>query len=85
MEFYQNNKKNSLQVGIFVLIAFIIFFLAYSWFNNIYTMKDYKTIRVRFNNGGNIQKGSPVTILGVNSGKVEDILIKNIMILVLQK
>ncbi|MCD4820261.1 MAG: MlaD family protein [Candidatus Cloacimonetes bacterium] len=70
MKYYQDKKKIEFQVGIFSILALIILFFSYSWLGDFFQQKNYQTFFVRFSNIQSLQKGSPVTILGVKKGKV---------------
>lgn len=71
--FYKNKKNIEFQVGIFITIALIIVVVGYSWFTGFLEKKNYSTILVKFDQIGNIETGSPVSILGVKKGKVKNI------------
>jgi len=70
MKFYKNKKKIELQVGIFTIAALIILVFSYTWLTGWLEKKDYTPLRVKFPMIQSVEKGTPVTILGVHKGKV---------------
>ena len=70
MGFYKDKSRIELMVGIFSLLALAILVLSYSWLTDLMENKKYTPYRVQFDNAGNIEKGSPVTLRGITSGKV---------------
>ena len=65
-----------MQVGLIIVLASIILFFSYGWLINLFEGKKFKTIRVSFNHSNGIGKGSPVSILGIDRGRVENVEIK---------
>jgi len=76
MKFYQDEKKLAYTVGLFTLFALLILFFGYSWLSEYFESRKYTEIRVSFPNAANIEIGSPVTILGVQKGRVGSIEVK---------
>ena len=77
MKFHQNKKSLEFKVGMFSIVAIVILILGYSWFSGFLEKQQYTNLAVKFQNIGNIEKGSTVSILGVKKGKVKDIEISN--------
>ena len=77
MKFYQDKKKLEFKVGLFTLTAIIILVFSYFWFMEVMENRKYTEIKVKFENAGNIEKGSTVSILGVKKGRVKDITIES--------
>ncbi len=77
MKFYQNKKNVEFKVGLFTLLAIIILVVGYSWFMEVMENRKYTEIKVKFENAGNIEKGSAVSIMGVKKGRVKDISIES--------
>jgi phospholipid/cholesterol/gamma-HCH transport system substrate-binding protein len=75
MTFYKDKGRVELVVGIFSIIAVISLVLGYSWLTDMLQSHKYTAYRVRFDNAGNIEKGSPVTVRGVTRGKVDNLQI----------
>lgn len=73
MKFYKNKKANDFKVGLFTLIGLAILVLCYIWFMEILENRNYSHLQVAFDNAGNTEIGSPVTINGVKRGRVEGI------------
>ncbi|MDP8204449.1 MAG: MlaD family protein [Candidatus Tenebribacter mawsonii] len=73
MKFYQNKKNTEFKVGLFTIIAIIIFVASYMWFTETLQNKDMTIVKVQFHNAGNIEVGSSVTVSGVKKGRVKKI------------
>jgi phospholipid/cholesterol/gamma-HCH transport system substrate-binding protein len=71
MEYYKDKKSTETKVGIFVIAALIILVSGYFWFSDFIQNRKYTHLQVRFANAGNLEKGSSVSILGVERGKVK--------------
>ena len=77
MKFHQNKKSLEFKVGMFSIVAIVILILGHSWFSGFLEKQQYSNLSVKFQNIGNIEKGSTVSILGVKKGKVKNIEISN--------
>jgi len=73
MKFYQNKRSTEIKVGLFTIIAIIVLVASYMWFTEVLQNKDMSIVKVRFQNAGNIEVGSSVTISGVKKGRVKKI------------
>ncbi len=76
MKFYQNKKSIEFKVGLFSIVAVIILVVCYSWFTDILESRKYTNLKVKFENAGNIENGSTVTIHGVKKGRVKELEIE---------
>ena len=74
MKFYKNKKATDFKVGLFTIVGLLILIVCYFWLMEYLGNKDYSHIQVAFDNAGNTEIGSPVTINGVKKGKVEKVL-----------
>lgn len=75
MKFYQNKKSTEFKVGLFTIIALVVFGASYMWFTEMLQSKNMSIVKVRFQNAGNIEVGSSVTISGVKKGRVKKIMV----------
>lgn len=73
MKFYKNKKATDFKVGLFTIVGLLILIVSYFWLMEYLGNKDYSHIQVAFDNAGNTEIGSPVTINGVKKGRVEKI------------
>ena len=73
MKFYQNKKNTEFKVGLFTIIAIIVFAASYMWFTEVLQSKDMTILKVKFHNAGNVEIGSSVTVSGVKKGRVKKI------------
>jgi len=71
-----DNRTVELRVGIVVAIAAAILFLGALWIKEIKFNVERYRYSVLFPNVGALQVGDPVTVLGVDKGKVEKILLE---------
>ena len=77
MKFHQNKKNIEFRVGFFSIIAILILAICYSWFTGVMENRKYTTVRVHFENAGNLEIGSDVTINGVKKGRVKDLQVSS--------
>jgi len=85
MDFYKDKLKTEFKVGIFTIAGILILIFSYTWLTEIIESNKYTEIQVSFENAGNIEKGSDVTILGVKSGRVGDIRIDKFQVILTLK
>jgi phospholipid/cholesterol/gamma-HCH transport system substrate-binding protein len=71
--YYKDKKSLSLRVGIFTVIVLIIFFISYSYLNDLFQRQKYTQIEIRFPNINNLEPGNSVSINGFKCGKVKKI------------
>ena len=77
MKFHQNKKNIEFRVGFFSIIAVLILVICYSWFTGVMENRKYTTVKVHFENAGNLEIGSDVTINGVKKGRVKDLQVSS--------
>lgn len=75
MKFYEDKRKLEIKVGIFTLLGVILLILSYLWFTDFMKVRDQITLKVKFNNIGNLEKGAPVNVFGVKRGYVDKLII----------
>ncbi len=73
MKFYQNKRNTEFKVGLFTIVAIIVLAASYMWFTEVLQRKNMTIVKVKFNNAGNIEVGSSVTVNGVKKGRVNKI------------
>jgi phospholipid/cholesterol/gamma-HCH transport system substrate-binding protein len=77
MKFHQNKKNIEFRVGFFSIIAILILAISYSWFTGVMENRKYTTVKVHFENAGNLEIGSDVTINGVKKGRVKNLQVSS--------
>ena len=77
MKFHQNKKNIEFRVGFFSIIAILILAISYSWFTGVIENRKYTTVKVHFENAGNLEIGSNVTINGVKKGRVKNLQVSS--------
>ena len=73
MEYYKDKKSTETKVGLFVIIAVVLLIAGYFWFSDFLQNQKYTHLQVRFTGAGNLEKGSSVSISGVERGKVKQL------------
>lgn len=74
MSLYFKDKKDlSFKVGLFSIAVIVIFFISYSYLNDLFQKQKYTSIDIRFPNINNLEPGNSVTINGFKCGKVKTI------------
>lgn len=73
MKFYQNKRNTEFKVGLFTIVAIIVLAASYMWFTEVLQRKNMTIVKVKFNNAGNVEVGSSVTVNGVKKGRVKKI------------
>ncbi len=77
------NKILEIKVGITILIGIILLVLSIVWLKGITFKPNTFTASVIFDNTAGLQIGDPVTVSGMNVGKVTDIVLEDDSVLVL--
>jgi phospholipid/cholesterol/gamma-HCH transport system substrate-binding protein len=77
MKFHQNKKNIEFRVGFFSIVAILILAISYSWFTGVLENRKYTAVKVHFENAGNLEIGSDVTINGVKKGRVKDLQVSS--------
>ncbi|MCF7858985.1 MAG: MlaD family protein [Candidatus Cloacimonetes bacterium] len=74
MKFYQNKRKVEFKVGLFTIIAIFILVISYLWLTEALQNRGMSQIKLSFQNAGNVEVGSSVTVNGVKRGRVKEIV-----------
>lgn len=82
MKFNEKQNQTSFRVGIFVIISLVILVSGYLWLTNYLEKGNLTQFTIAFPDVSGLELGDGVLILGVNSGKVTDITLKNNSVLV---
>jgi len=74
---YQPHKRETyIRVGLLTIVGLLILFFGYGWMSGLLSRARYTRMQVSFENAGNIEPGSAVTLYGVRKGRVDTITIK---------
>lgn len=73
----KDQRKTEIKVGLTVVLGILIFVWVFGWAKNLTVGKERKEINVIFSSVAGLEIGDPVTINGVRKGYVDDITIKN--------
>ena len=82
MKFNEKQTQTSFRVGIFVIVGLVILISGYLWLTNYLNKGNLTQFTISFPDVSGLEFGDGVLILGVNSGKVSDITLKNNSVLV---
>jgi ABC-type transporter Mla subunit MlaD len=63
-------------VGIFIILAVIVFIILYTWFSGRIGLRNTYDITVYFNDVSGLRVGDPVMVYGLEKGKVRDLRIE---------
>jgi phospholipid/cholesterol/gamma-HCH transport system substrate-binding protein len=72
-EFYSDQKKVELRVGIIVVVILIILVAGYAWLRNVIFLKSTTPLRIKFASAQGIEIGDKVTVNGMEAGRVSEI------------
>lgn len=76
MKFYKDQRRTDFQVGLFTLVGIIILAASYFWLMEYLENRNYTSLKIAFDNAGNTEVGSPVSINGFKKGRVEKIEVR---------
>ena len=72
-EFYPDQKKVELRVGIIVIVSIIILIVGYAWLRNAIQFKSRTEMKIRFDSAQGLEIGDKVTVNGMETGRVTEI------------
>ena len=72
-DFYQDQRKIELRVGIIAVICIIILVIGYAWLRNALNLHAMTELKVRFTNAQGIEVGDKVAVNGMEAGRVNRI------------
>jgi len=72
-EFYRDQRKIELRVGIIAVVSIIILIVGYAWLRNTLQLRSMIELKVRFDNAQGIAIGDKVTVNGMEAGRVTKI------------
>jgi phospholipid/cholesterol/gamma-HCH transport system substrate-binding protein len=74
--YYLKKRSYELKVGIVTMIALVSLILGYAWLKDYFGMLRYTHLSISFAHAGGLKPGDPVMIMGVTSGRVENLAIR---------
>jgi phospholipid/cholesterol/gamma-HCH transport system substrate-binding protein len=69
-EFYQDQRRVEIRVGIIVVVCVLILVLGYAWLRNTLQLRSMTTLEIRFASAQGIEVGDKVTVNGMEAGRV---------------
>jgi len=72
-EFYKDQRKVEIRVGIAVVLSILILIIGYAWLRNALQLKAMTELKIRFANAQGLQIGDKVTVNGMETGRVQSI------------
>jgi len=73
-EFYKDQRKIEVRVGLIVIVCLIILIAGYAWLRNTLQLKTVTPVRIKFDNAQGIEIGDKVTVNGMETGRVKKII-----------
>jgi ABC-type transporter Mla subunit MlaD len=73
-EFYKDQHRVELKVGIIVIVLIAILVIGYAWLRNVLQLKAMTDLQVKFANAQGLEIGDKVSVNGMDSGKVNKII-----------
>lgn len=71
--FYKDQRKIELRVGIIAILALIVLVVGYAWLRNTLQLKSMTQVRIKFNNAQGIEVGDKITVNGMETGRIKKI------------
>jgi phospholipid/cholesterol/gamma-HCH transport system substrate-binding protein len=72
-EFYKDQRKIELRVGLIAILCLVILVLGYAWLRNALQLKSMTEVKVKFANAQGIELGDKVTVNGMEAGRIRKI------------
>lgn len=69
-EFYRDQRKVEIRVGIIAIVCILILVLGYAWLRNTLQLKSMTTLEIKFASAQGIAIGDKVTVNGMEAGRV---------------
>ncbi len=72
-EFYQDQRKIELRVGIIAVVCILILIFGYAWLRNAFLLRTMTRLSIKFESAQGIEVGDKVTVNGMEAGRITDI------------
>jgi len=72
-DFYKDQRKIELRVGIIAVLSLIILVVGYAWLRNTLQLRSMTQIRIKFDNAQGIEIGDKITVNGMETGRISKI------------
>lgn len=72
-DFYRDQRKVELRVGIIAVLCIIILIVGYAWLRNSLQLRAMTEVKIKFDNAQGIEIGDKVTVNGMETGRVTKI------------
>lgn len=72
-EFYKDQRKVEIRVGLIVVISVIILIIGYAWLRNALQLRSMTELKIRFASAQGLEIGDKVTVNGMETGRVTSI------------
>lgn len=72
-EFYQDQRKVEIRVGLIVVLSIIILIVGYAWLRNAIQLKTMTELKIKFNSAQGLEIGDKITVNGMETGRVTKI------------
>ena len=71
-----SNRRNEIIVGVVVLSAITLLIAGLLWFNRIDVGRKSFLVKIAFEDAGGLRQGDPVTVSGIDKGKVKAVALR---------
>jgi phospholipid/cholesterol/gamma-HCH transport system substrate-binding protein len=72
-EFYSDQRKIELRVGIIVIISLVILVIGYAWLKNYIQLNSMSEIKIKFANAQGLEIGDKISVNGMEAGRVTNL------------
>jgi phospholipid/cholesterol/gamma-HCH transport system substrate-binding protein len=72
-DFYQDQRKIELRVGIIAILCLVILVFGYAWLRNALHLRAMTQVKIKFENAQGLELGDKVTVNGMEAGRVTKI------------
>lgn len=69
-DFYKDQRKVELRVGIIVVISMLVLIVGYAWLRNTLQLRTMTSLKIRFENAQGIEVGDKITVNGMETGRI---------------
>lgn len=72
-DFYKDQRKLEVRVGIIALLCLVILIIGYAWLRNTLQLRKMTEIKIKFESAQGLEVGDKVTVNGMETGRVTKI------------
>ncbi|MFO7659529.1 MAG: MlaD family protein [Candidatus Cloacimonadaceae bacterium] len=69
-DFYKDQRKVELRVGIIAVVSLLVLIVGYAWLRNTLQLRTMTSLKIRFENAQGIEVGDKITVNGMETGRI---------------